>query len=327
MTETTRRSPAISIALILLALVMLIVVSLVIVAIKKNDSLGMPPLNATVTPPPPRKAAVMDVAPGGDRQLSADRFQRAYLSEITGAHSWYLQDNRFILQSERGDLSRDLLDRLLGPQANTGRVSGHWRLDSQTGEVLLQPRGPDGSLSAEPKKLAMSPAGALRVNLDVGYQYNVYSFNPQLPPPQPGVTFPIYSWANRIDREFLRGKWSLIVRTIDGQDAPADSIKDRWLRVDDHSWISNVETASADETNRVSWEINAVPTPRTLDLIGPMAEGKDRRRRAIYQWNGDELTICVAPENADRPNSFAPAPGQGWIVETYRPAPEVSETP
>ena len=101
------------------------------------------------------------------------------------------------------------------------------------------------------------------------------------------------------DKERLLGAWKLesgeqAGKAIEGKEL--DEIKER-------DFIFKADTVIA--RHEVKYTIEASKQPKQIEL--DVTEGPERERgiwRGIYELKGDDLTICLAMPNLDRPDKF-----------------------
>src|SRR5262249_10751145 len=128
-------------------------------------------------------------------------------------------------------------------------------------------------------RLGISPAGLMRVNLEKAGQYNVLSFEDKLPLPSPGVIFPIYEYAHKIDLEFLQGTWDLSGHEGDGQALAATSLQGSKVRVKGTTLTMVFQGAAS----RGTFQLDAVRTPGTLDVTFTEGPEKGNTYLGIYE--------------------------------------------
>jgi RNA polymerase sigma factor (sigma-70 family) len=252
-------------------------------------------------------------APGGDGVIARERFSRAYVDAIKGSHAWCFKGKRFILAGGDEDIPADLVRALLGPDRKASRIVGEWDLDRDGSHLLLTSVSAGGKPGVKEVKLGISPAGLLRVNLENGGQYNVMAFEARLPTPK-GVQFPIYEFANKIDREFLQGTWAVDAREAGGKTAEADALKGAKVVVKGDT----IAVSSPAGESRGTFWLDAASTPGTLDVTFTDGPEKGNKYVGVYEVDGDRWRFCRTVDSSRRPKEFVIRADRGDILETLR---------
>ena len=106
------------------------------------------------------------------------------------------------------------------------------------------------------------------------------------------------------DAEALKGNWSAISLTAGGRSAPEDLIT-KFKRSFDGKNYTN--TADGQVVEQGGYTIDASKIPKTIDFDIKKGEGAGKKQLAIFQIEGDKLTLVVAePGSPDRPKSIKP---------------------
>src|SRR5262249_18038226 len=131
-----------------------------------------------------------------------------------------------------------------------------------------------------------------------------------------GEIFPIYDFANRIDREFLQGAWDLRGSVADGTPPAAGALKGSRVLVEGDAITLVFQGA----TSRGTFRLDSVPTPRTLDVAFPEGPEKGNSYLGIYEIEEDTWRFCRTRAGKGRPTAFAARAGSGHLLETLRRA-------
>ena len=230
-------------------------------------------------------------------------------------HAWFLKGTHFLLVADNGEVPAALLRALLGPDRMASRIRGQWDLDVNKGQLVLTNVEADGKPGLKEVRLGISPAGAVRVNLENGGQYNLISFAEKLHVPERGETYPIYDVAQRIDHEFLQGTWSLDVRNVDSKAVAPDSPRWNSIVLKGNDWTA----VSQGTASKGTFRLDSVPTPGTVDVTFVEDSEKGNTYLGIYELRGDTLKLCRVPVGKERPAAFARKSGNE-VLETYRRA-------
>ena len=104
------------------------------------------------------------------------------------------------------------------------------------------------------------------------------------------------------DAEALKGNWSAISLTQGGRSAPADLIMKFKSKFDGTNYTNAADGQVVEEGG---YTIDATKTPKTIDFDIKKGEGQGKKQLAIFQIEGDKLTLIVAePGSPDRPKSI-----------------------
>jgi RNA polymerase sigma factor (sigma-70 family) len=278
----------------------------------------MPPEPA---PAPERPGGAPQLPPpGGDAPVTRARLTRACLLGIRDETAWYFRGQKFILAADKDELPTGLVRALLGPGGKAARIRGEWDLDTEKGQLVLTALVVDGKPGPKEVRLGISPAGLMRVNVEHAGQYNVLSFEDKLHVPGPGEIFPIYDVANRIDLKFLQGAWDLRGLEADGKTLPASALQGSRVVVQGNAITLVFQGA----TSRGTFQLDSVPTPRTLDVTFTEGPEKGNRYLGIYELQEDTWRFCRTPAGKGRPTAFAGKAGSGHLLEKLQRAAEDS---
>lgn len=104
------------------------------------------------------------------------------------------------------------------------------------------------------------------------------------------------------DAEVLKGNWSAISLTQGGKSAPEDLITKFKTKFDGKNYVN---TADGQVVEEGGYTIDTTKTPRAIDFDIRKGEGQGKKQLAIFQIEGDKLTLVVAdPGSPDRPTSI-----------------------
>ncbi len=122
--------------------------------------------------------------------------------------------------------------------------------------------------------------------------------------------------AARKDLKNLTGTWKVMSKEINGEKAPADSLKGMFVKVAGDG--SATVTKEGKEIRKVKWT-NIDPTQKMKSVDVEVVEGDDKGKTllAIYRLEGDQFTICTANPGKDRPTAFSADAESGQALMTY----------
>ena len=113
----------------------------------------------------------------------------------------------------------------------------------------------------------------------------------------------------------LQGQWIWMRHEVGGT-VMEPAVEDRpVVKIEGDKWsFKNKDTAEFKEAGK--FKLDAMTTPRCVDLISTAEESKGQKNEAIYKLEGDKLTV-VLNLNADdktRPMEFKTADKPGMIL-------------
>ena len=117
----------------------------------------------------------------------------------------------------------------------------------------------------------------------------------------------------RKDRAALQGTWKVIASEDNGEKVPAGELKDLFLLFKGDA-IAIREAGKAEE--RFSFLLDPTKKPKQIDLTIKVGPKKGQTDRAIYQFDGDYLRICIqSDKDTPRPTEFTSRVGSNvWLV-------------
>lgn len=119
--------------------------------------------------------------------------------------------------------------------------------------------------------------------------------------------------AIRKDKAALQGTWSVIASQQDGERVPTDDLKDLYLIFKDNAILIR-EGGKTEE--KFAFQLNPSKTPKEMDLTIKFGPNKEKIDRAIYEFDGDRVRICIqSNKDAPRPRDLAaPSGSKLWLV-------------
>lgn len=106
----------------------------------------------------------------------------------------------------------------------------------------------------------------------------------------------------------FNGKWRIVRIELKGESTTSEKLpKDPFLAIDGTTAILNT---GLDPERKVTLRVDPTRKPAQIDFID-----NERIEHGIYHFQGELLTICVAPAGADRPKQFATqVNGKTWLL-------------
>ena len=113
----------------------------------------------------------------------------------------------------------------------------------------------------------------------------------------------------------LEGAWAPVAVSVAGQTLEPAELRVRYLLIEGEGY------RIIDGSNRVvdsgHYTLGAEATPAAIDIVGEHGPNAGRTLCAVYELNGDELTMCYDVEGGERPASLAPRRDRAQLLITY----------
>jgi len=108
------------------------------------------------------------------------------------------------------------------------------------------------------------------------------------------------------------GKWSVTAQEHGGKKAPAKQLASLALTIDGAGCTLKDGDEVREESEVVALDPKAKPAAIDLKITG--GDDKGKVVKAIYKFDGDKLTLCLAEPGKDRPKGFAGQSGTGHTL-------------
>lgn len=121
--------------------------------------------------------------------------------------------------------------------------------------------------------------------------------------------------------QLFNGTWEIVSLTENGETLGAELIRDRLVqngrvRFADRTMI--ITAPKTGETRAIPYRLNPATLPRRIDFTNR----NDQIQEGIYQFEGDELTLCVAEQAGSiRPIDLTALSGSGNMLVRFRLVP------
>ena len=106
-----------------------------------------------------------------------------------------------------------------------------------------------------------------------------------------------------------------IAAKVAGQDLGVGELRVKYFVLDAGGY------SIIDRTNHVvdsgEYLVNDAASPQTMDIVGRDGPNAGRTMHAIYELNGDHLTVCYDLDGAARPSNMQPQDDQLLLSITY----------
>jgi uncharacterized protein (TIGR03067 family) len=117
-----------------------------------------------------------------------------------------------------------------------------------------------------------------------------------------------------VERE-LEGAWVPIDASVAGSQLPVNDLRVRYFVLEAGGY------RIIDRSNQVvdggRYLVNEGPQPRAIDIVGSSGPNAGRTMRAIYELQGDELTVCYDLEGGERLSGMRAREDQLLLRITY----------
>jgi uncharacterized protein (TIGR03067 family) len=122
------------------------------------------------------------------------------------------------------------------------------------------------------------------------------------------------------DLKKMGGNWIPILMQLNGKKQPADLMKAIRLTISGDKY----NTVVGSEKDEGTLKLDAMKTPREMDIITSVGENKGKPIPCIYELKGNELKVCYGLNGTPRPADFkAGEDGNGVVMLiTYKRAPK-----
>jgi uncharacterized protein (TIGR03067 family) len=119
------------------------------------------------------------------------------------------------------------------------------------------------------------------------------------------------------DKAALQGTWKVIASQQDGDRVPPDDLKDLYLIFKGDAILIR-EGGKTDE--KFAFNVDPSKKPKEMDLTIKFGPNKEKIDRAIYEFDGDRVRICIqSNKDSPRPREFASLAGSKlWLVTLQR---------
>ena len=112
----------------------------------------------------------------------------------------------------------------------------------------------------------------------------------------------------------LEGTWIMIKGEQDGQEIPADELKQCKLEI-----AGNQHTVTwADAVLKGSHELDTTPTPMTIDATDTAGPFEGMSLKGIFTLVNDVFTVCFAAPGEQRPTEFTTQDSKAIIMHVWK---------
>jgi uncharacterized protein (TIGR03067 family) len=119
----------------------------------------------------------------------------------------------------------------------------------------------------------------------------------------------------------LRGKWEMVGREVMGKKATKEDleiVKGILVIEGEKKTGWPVDMGKKGEVQEATIKLDPTVKPKAVDKTVTMGTGKGETFLGIYELDGDQLTICIAWGNKERPTEFAGKEDGKAILVVYK---------
>jgi uncharacterized protein (TIGR03067 family) len=116
----------------------------------------------------------------------------------------------------------------------------------------------------------------------------------------------------------LEGAWVPVAANVSGRELLVAELRVKYLVLDGHDY------SIVDRTNQIvdrgEYLVNDSATPRTIDIVGRDGPNAGRSMLAIFELEGNDLTVCYDLDGKRRPENMQVQEDQVLLSITYERA-------
>jgi uncharacterized protein (TIGR03067 family) len=121
----------------------------------------------------------------------------------------------------------------------------------------------------------------------------------------------------KFEQEKLEGTWKVIRAESDGQKVPDDALKGFKMVFKGDTYTAHI----GEDKTEGTYKLDLRKSPRRMDILPKTGSDKGKVQLAIYQLQGNMLTICGAQPDKDRPTKFDTKDQPGCSLMVLRRVP------
>jgi len=119
------------------------------------------------------------------------------------------------------------------------------------------------------------------------------------------------------DERALQGTWTLSAGQAGGTALTANELADGRLAIDGDVYTL---TLAGGETTTGTQVLDATKSPKTIDVVATSGPGSGTSWLGIYDLDGDQFRIVLAPSGEPRPTAFSTSADSGHWMHVWRRA-------
>ena len=116
----------------------------------------------------------------------------------------------------------------------------------------------------------------------------------------------------------IEGTWKLISGEQNGQDEPAEDVKNSKLEI-----IGDQHTVTVgDAVMKGTHKLDTSQTPMLIDSTDTAGPFENMSLKGIFKVEGDVFTVCFAAPDTERPTKFTTKDGQATLLHVWKRLPD-----
>jgi uncharacterized protein (TIGR03067 family) len=132
------------------------------------------------------------------------------------------------------------------------------------------------------------------------------------------TTPPANGRANGESQPGLAGAWVPVAANVSGKELVIGELRVKYLVLDGHDYT--IIDRSDQIVDRGEYLVNGSSRPRTIDIVGRDGPNAGRSMLAIFELDGNRLTVCYDLDGNLRPADMQPQGDQLLLSITYERA-------
>jgi uncharacterized protein (TIGR03067 family) len=116
----------------------------------------------------------------------------------------------------------------------------------------------------------------------------------------------------------LAGAWVPVCANVSGKELVVAELRVKYLVLDGSDY--SIVDRSNQIVDRGEYLVNESAVPWTIDIVGREGPNAGRSMLAIFELQGDRLTVCYDLNSAERPSNMEPREDQLLLSITYERA-------
>jgi uncharacterized protein (TIGR03067 family) len=113
----------------------------------------------------------------------------------------------------------------------------------------------------------------------------------------------------------FQGEWSMVSGVMNGQAMDKSAVQ----------WVRRITTgdeiavcAGPQTLMKMTFTIDPSISPKGIDYMNTAGSNKGKTQLGVYEFDGDQLTVCVSSPGAPRPTSFSSEKGAGHTLTVWK---------
>jgi uncharacterized protein (TIGR03067 family) len=116
----------------------------------------------------------------------------------------------------------------------------------------------------------------------------------------------------------LAGAWVPVAANVSGKELLVAELRVKYLVLDGHDY--SIIDRSNQIVDKGEYLVNESVSPRTIDIVGRDGPNAGRSMLAIFELEGNRLTVCYDLDGTNRPAHMQPHEDQLLLSITYERA-------